>query len=70
MQRLIENLKGWGLALIIFLCPPLGLGLLRGFGYSFWVCLLFTMFGYIPGLLYACWRTIRSPDGTIYVRKR
>ncbi|XP_073127760.1 low temperature-induced protein lt101.2 [Henckelia pumila] len=38
--------------LAIFL-PPLGVFLRFGCGMEFWICLLLTILGYIPGILYA-----------------
>ncbi|XP_074330305.1 hydrophobic protein RCI2B-like [Apium graveolens] len=38
--------------LAIFL-PPLGVFLRFGCEVEFWICLLLTFFGYLPGILYA-----------------
>ncbi|XP_024360483.1 salt stress-induced hydrophobic peptide ESI3 [Physcomitrium patens] len=38
--------------LAIFL-PPLGVFLRYSIGAEFWICLLLTILGYIPGILYA-----------------
>jgi len=35
------------------LMPPLGLFLIEGINISFWICLLLTILGYLPGHLYA-----------------
>lgn len=35
------------------LLPPLGVFLKRECQAEFWICLLLTLFGYIPGILYA-----------------
>ncbi|WP_297188536.1 YqaE/Pmp3 family membrane protein [uncultured Porticoccus sp.] len=42
---------------IIFsiLIPPLGVFLQVGIGLQFWVNILLTMLGYIPGVLHAIW---------------
>jgi uncharacterized membrane protein YqaE (UPF0057 family) len=38
----------------IFL-PPLGVFLQVGLGIDFWINILLTMFGYIPGIIHAVW---------------
>jgi len=37
------------------LIPPLGVFLKVGFGGQFWLNILLTLFGYIPGLVHAIW---------------
>jgi len=37
------------------LIPPLGVFLQVGFGLQFWVNILLTLLGYIPGLIHAIW---------------
>jgi len=39
--------------LIAILLPPLGVFLKYGCGHEFWICLLLTFLGYIPGIIYA-----------------
>jgi uncharacterized membrane protein YqaE (UPF0057 family) len=38
----------------IFL-PPLGVFLTVGFGGAFWLNILLTLFGFIPGIIHAVW---------------
>lgn len=38
----------------IFL-PPLGVFLQVGIGVDFWINILLTLFGYIPGIIHAVW---------------
>ncbi|MBW4504599.1 MAG: YqaE/Pmp3 family membrane protein [Scytonema hyalinum WJT4-NPBG1] len=38
----------------IFL-PPLGVFLQVGIGIDFWINILLTLFGYIPGIVHAIW---------------
>jgi len=38
----------------IFL-PPLGVFLQVGIGTDFWINILLTLFGYIPGIVHAIW---------------
>jgi uncharacterized membrane protein YqaE (UPF0057 family) len=42
---------------IIFaiLLPPLGVFLQVGFGLQFWLSILLTILGYIPGIIHAIW---------------
>jgi uncharacterized membrane protein YqaE (UPF0057 family) len=35
--------------------PPLGVFLQVGFGLHFWLNILLTLFGYVPGLIHAIW---------------
>ncbi|CAE5966283.1 unnamed protein product [Arabidopsis lyrata] len=39
--------------IIAILLPPLGVFLRFGCGVEFWICLVLTLLGYIPGILYA-----------------
>ncbi|CAK9859184.1 unnamed protein product [Sphagnum jensenii] len=50
--------KGGGLGtcvdiLIAILLPPLGVFFKYGCRMEFWICLLLTILGYIPGIIYA-----------------
>lgn len=37
------------------LLPPLGVFLQVGFGLQFWINILLTLMGYIPGIIHAVW---------------
>jgi uncharacterized membrane protein YqaE (UPF0057 family) len=37
------------------LLPPLGVFLEVGFGSQFWINILLTLLGYVPGLVHAVW---------------
>ncbi|WMS45116.1 YqaE/Pmp3 family membrane protein [Acuticoccus sp. MNP-M23] len=37
------------------LLPPLGVFLQVGLGLQFWLNILLTLFGYIPGIIHAIW---------------
>ncbi|KAM0947537.1 putative proteolipid membrane potential modulator [Dioscorea sansibarensis] len=39
--------------LLAIILPPLGVFLKFGCGAEFWICLLLTLFGYLPGIIYA-----------------
>ncbi|WP_226550959.1 MULTISPECIES: YqaE/Pmp3 family membrane protein [Celeribacter] len=45
----------------IFL-PPLGVFLQVGFGKHFWLNILLTLLGYIPGIVHAVWIIARTPE--------
>ncbi|WP_417261534.1 YqaE/Pmp3 family membrane protein [Celeribacter sp.] len=45
----------------IFL-PPLGVFLQVGFGKHFWLNILLTLLGYIPGIIHAVWIIARTPE--------
>jgi len=40
---------------IAILVPPLGVFLQVGFGGAFWLNILLTLCGYIPGIIHAVW---------------
>lgn len=41
--------------LLAILIPPLGVFLQVGIGLQFWINLLLTFLGYIPGIIHAVW---------------
>lgn len=41
--------------LFSILLPPLGVFLQVGIGFHFWLNILLTLFGYIPGIVHAIW---------------
>jgi len=41
--------------LIAIVLPPLGAFLQVGFGGAFWLNILLTLLGYIPGIIHAVW---------------
>jgi uncharacterized membrane protein YqaE (UPF0057 family) len=42
-------------ALLTVLLPPLSVYIARGAGAPFWLNLLLTLLGYVPGLVHAIW---------------
>lgn len=40
---------------LAILLPPLGVFLQVGFGLQFWLNILLTILGYIPGIIHAVW---------------
>lgn len=49
-----------GYTYIIFILPPLGVLLGKGFGWAFIINILLTLLGYIPGLIHAFWVQTRD----------
>lgn len=45
--------------LIAILLPPLGVFLQVGFGLHFWINILLTLLGYIPGIIHAIWVIVK-----------
>ena len=41
--------------IIAILLPPLGVFMQVGFGGAFWLNILLTLCGYIPGIIHAVW---------------
>jgi len=41
--------------IIAILLPPLGVFLQVGFGAQFWINIVLTILGYIPGIVHAVW---------------
>jgi uncharacterized membrane protein YqaE (UPF0057 family) len=41
--------------IVAILLPPLGVFLQVGFGKHFWLNILLTLLGYIPGIVHAVW---------------
>ncbi len=46
--------------IIAILLPPLGVFLQVGLGLQFWLNILLTLLGYIPGIIHALWVILRS----------
>lgn len=46
--------------LIAILLPPLGVFLQVGIGLQFWLNILLTLLGYIPGIIHAIWVIVRK----------
>jgi len=46
--------------LIAILIPPLGVFLQVGIGLHFWINLILTLFGYVPGIVHAVWIILRE----------
>ncbi len=41
--------------LLAILLPPVGVFLQVGIGIQFWINIVLTLFGYIPGIIHAVW---------------
>ncbi len=46
--------------LAAIILPPLGVFLQVGFGLHFWLNILLTILGYIPGIIHAIWVVLRK----------
>jgi len=46
--------------LLAILLPPVGVLLEVGFGLHFWLNILLTLFGYIPGIIHAVWVIVKK----------
>jgi len=45
--------------LIAIIIPPLGVFLQEGLGKHFWINILLTILGYVPGIIHAIWIIVR-----------
>ena len=45
--------------IIAIFIPPLGVFLQEGLGKHFWINLILTLLGYIPGIVHALWIILR-----------
>ena len=50
-----ENTMDFWRILLSVIIPPVGVFLQVGFGLQFWINILLTLLGYIPGLIHAIW---------------
>lgn len=46
--------------LIAIILPPLGVFMQVGIGLQFWLNILLTLLGYIPGIIHAVWVILRK----------
>lgn len=46
--------------LLAILVPPVGVFLQVGIGVHFWLNILLTIFGYIPGIIHAIWVILKK----------
>ena len=47
--------------LLAILLPPVGVFFTVGLGWQFWLNILLTILGYIPGIVHAVWIIARQP---------
>jgi uncharacterized membrane protein YqaE (UPF0057 family) len=50
-----ENTMDFLRIILSVIIPPVGVFLQVGFGLHFWLNILLTLLGYIPGLIHAIW---------------
>lgn len=48
--------------LLAILLPPLGVLLQVGLGVQFWINVILTFFGYLPGIVHAVWIILTTDD--------
>jgi uncharacterized membrane protein YqaE (UPF0057 family) len=46
--------------ILSLLIPPVGVFLQVGFGMHFWINILLTLLGYLPGVLHAVWIILKK----------
>ena len=46
--------------ILAIILPPLGVFLQVGIGLQFWLNILLTLLGYIPGIIHAVWVIVRK----------
>lgn len=46
--------------LVAIILPPLGVFLQVGIGLHFWLNILLTLLGYVPGIVHAVWVVLRK----------
>ncbi len=49
----------WIRVLIAIFIPPLGVFLQEGIGKHFWINIILTLLGYIPGIVHAVWIIVK-----------
>lgn len=48
--------------ILLVIIPPVGVFLKVGFGLQFWLNILLTLLGYVPGLIHGIWIVSRSEN--------
>ena len=51
--------------ILAVILPPLGVFMQVGLGKHFWLNILLTLLGYIPGIVHAVWIIARTPERTV-----
>ncbi|MGD9212500.1 MAG: YqaE/Pmp3 family membrane protein [Desulfobacteraceae bacterium] len=41
--------------IVAIICPPVGVFLQVGFGKHFWINIILTLLGFLPGIVHAVW---------------
>ena len=49
--------------ILALLLPPIAVFLKVGFGAQFWINILLTLLGYVPGMIHALWVLMRDREG-------
>lgn len=56
--------------LVAILLPPLGVFMQEGLGKRFWINLLLTLFGYVPGIIHAVYVILKYEPGRLPSEER
>ncbi|CAL5380228.1 unnamed protein product [Camellia sinensis] len=54
--------------LLAIILPPLGVFLKYGCQVEFWICVLLTLFGWLPGIIYAVYAITKSGDVRVILK--
>lgn len=54
--------------ILSILLPPVGVFLQVGFTTQFWINVILTLLGYIPGIIHALWIILSRDDGKAPIR--
>lgn len=52
--------------ILSIILPPVGVAMQVGFTAQFWINVLLTLFGYIPGIIHALWIILSRGDATTH----
>ncbi|KAL5834178.1 hypothetical protein ACOSQ4_013675 [Xanthoceras sorbifolium] len=52
--------------ILAIILPPVGVFLRFGCGVEFWICLILTILGYIPGIIYAIFVLTKTSTSTVF----
>ena len=56
--------------LLSVLLPPVGVAMEVGFTTQFWINVVLTLFGYIPGIIHALWIILRPRRSVLVMKTR
>jgi len=59
-----ENHMGLLRIILLVIIPPVGVFLKVGLGLQFWINIVLTLLGYVPGLIHGIWIVSRSESAS------